>query len=165
MQQLLSAISERCKSMRLPRILQFCGVLGGCNALQSPAWRGLPATTRPRPETCLERRREAMQHSQARSSRCLCRLDLSSPARGHENRGPQSEAWHTSVWSGLERLPGQATVLRERMPRLLFSTLSGRDSLAAAQINCSLSCTHSPRRPGRRNHKKPREASEPTDSR
>ena len=39
--------------------------------------RGFAAARRPRPETCLERRREAMQHSQARSSRCLCRLDLS----------------------------------------------------------------------------------------
>ena len=55
------------------------------------------------PETCLEPRREAMQHSQGRSSRCLCRLDLSSP-RGNEKRGPRSEACHASVWLCLELL-------------------------------------------------------------
>ena len=56
------------------------------------------------PETCLEPRRESMQRSQTNSSRCLCRLDLSTPARGNEKRGPRSEAWHASVWLCLELL-------------------------------------------------------------
>ena len=55
--------------------------------------------SQPRPKTCLEPRREAMQHSQARSSRCLCRSTISAPtpARGKEKQGPRSEACHVSL--------------------------------------------------------------------
>ena len=51
------------------------------------------------PETCLEPRREAMEHSQARSSRCLCRSTSAppTPARGKEKQGPRSEACHVSL--------------------------------------------------------------------
>ena len=55
------------------------------------------------PKTCPVTRREAMQHSKVRSSRCLCSLDLS-PPRGTEKRGPRSEACHASVWLCLELL-------------------------------------------------------------
>ena len=63
--------------------------------------------------------------------------------RDNEKRGPRSEACHASVWLRF----GAATLarrraLRERMPCSLFSTLSGRDSRAAAQIKLSLSRSH-----------------------
>ena len=77
------------------------------------------------PETCLEPRREAMQHSQARSSRCLCSLDLS-PPRGTEKRGPRSEACHASEWLCLELLSIILGQVEERFTSLLVAVLMRR---------------------------------------
>ena len=78
------------------------------------------------PETCLEPRRESMQRSQTNSSRCLCRLDLSTPARGNEKRGPRSEACHASVWLCLELLSIILGQVEERFTSLLVAVLMRR---------------------------------------
>ena len=87
-----------------------------------------------------------------RVRRLVCAGSTSAPRAAlarQRKRGPRSEAWHTSVWLRF----GVATLARrralcERMPCSLFSTLSGRDSRAAAQIKLSLSRSHYQRAAG-----------------
>ena len=79
-----------------------------CEPARHASQRRLAAAARPRPETCLEPRREAMQRSQTSSSPCPCRLDLSSPrrARAAMKSGDRDLKRGIRVCGfGLERLP------------------------------------------------------------
>ena len=92
-----------------------------CNQLGE----GCLASARKRPETCLEPRRESMQHSQARS-RVVCATSAPTRARANEKRGPRSEACHASVWLCLELLSIILGKVEERFTSLLVAVLMRR---------------------------------------
>ena len=92
-----------------------------CNQLGE----GCLASARKRPETCLEPRRESMQHSQARS-RVVCATSAPTRARANEKRGPRSEACHASVWLCLELLSIILGQVEERFTSLLVAVLMRR---------------------------------------
>ena len=97
---------------------------------------------RPRPETCLEPRREAMQLSQARSSRCLCRLDLSPPRAAMKSGDRDLKRATRACGFGLERLPWPGDGLFASACLDCYLARSARDSRAAAQIKLCLSRSH-----------------------
>ena len=112
-----------------------------------PAWRGFAATRWPRPETCLEPRREAMQLSQGSSSRRLCGSPHARRATMKSGDRDLKRATRACGF-GLERLPWPGDGLFASACFDCYLARSARDSRAAAQIKLSLSRSHYQRAAG-----------------